>query len=107
MLKLNVLSRLTIGRLFPRNDSIVAMTLAKGISEKTVLSEEEIKNIDLKEQGQNVVWDMKKGFEKEIEFSEAEIAFLKQQVQRLDAAREITLDMLDLCRKIQEYKPAN
>ena len=103
-MKLTVKDRLNIGTFFPAESDLVTQILVKGIRDKVEVNSEEANEINLKQQGTQLLWDTTKAKDKEITFNEAEIKFLKEQVTRLDQEKKINQDNVDLCVAIQEQK---
>lgn len=108
-MKLSVKDRLVIGNLYPAQGNILQQTLVRDISRKTEVTQDEMKQINLApiEGSQGMKWDpdaANKLGEKEVQFTEAELNLLKEQVSRLDRENKVTLGMLDLCLKIREEK---
>jgi len=100
-MKLNILSRLNIARLFPRESGILQQMLVKSIAKKVEFSKEEIERIKLRQEGENIVWEPKNDFEKDIDFTDAEVQLLRDMVDLIDREKRITQDMLDICLLIR------
>ena len=105
-LKLSIKDRLSLKELFPRQSNIITLTLARDIIDKTQISQAEIKKVKLKiaEDGRAITWDDKIATEKNVEFTGAEITFLRSQVDRLDNEKKVTAGILPLCLKIREIQ---
>lgn len=103
-MKLTIIERLNLPRLFPKEGGIIQQLLVRDIAKKVEFSQEEIKDIDLKQEGNQITWNPDKNVIKEVDFSESEIAFLKDQVVLMDKEKKITQDMLDLCLLIRDEK---
>jgi len=107
-IKINAVDKLFINNLLPKTESILIQIMARDISRKVEISEKDRKTIDLKFTSEGgLKWDIKhiKKTEIEIEFSEAEISMLHEQVEKLDEAKKITASMLDTVLKIRDIKP--
>jgi hypothetical protein len=100
-MKLNIVNRLNIARFFPREGGILQQLLVRDITKKIEFTQDEIKEIGLKQSNNQLTWNPEKDFEKEVNFSESEINFLKDQIDLLDREKRITQDMLDLCLLIK------
>jgi hypothetical protein len=103
-MKLSIKDRLSFSSLYPRESNLITQLLVKSINEKIVLTQEETKEINLKIEGEQLKWDNEKTKDKEVEFNEAELNFLKQQITKLDGENKITQGILETCLKIQEEK---
>ena len=111
-MKFSIKERLMMMELFPQQSNLINQVMVKDITEKTRITAVEIEKINyrqLKDKDGNptgaVQWDDDKEFNKDLKLSEAEMAFLKEQVTRINKAEQITLDMVSLCQKIQDYQP--
>lgn len=100
--KLSVKDRLTLSGLLPLEGNIINLTLCRDIRTKIELGQAEIDKINLKTEGQGLVWDVDKAKEKTIEFTGAEIEFLKTRINELDKQKKIKSNMLSLCLMIRE-----
>jgi len=102
-MKMTIKDRMVIGALLPREGSILAQSVTKSIDEKTVLEEKEYKAINLKKTKSGYSWDEKlsQNIIVEVDFSDVELTFLKEQVAIKDKTKTVTPDILSLCLKIQ------
>ncbi len=100
---LSVKDRIIFGDIFPEKGNLVSQLQVRDISEKIRLQAEEREAISFKvaENGRGVVWDSTKAKDMAVEFSAAEVAFLKGQIDRLDREEKIKPDILDLALKIK------
>lgn len=89
-MRLTVLERLQFAVLFPAKSDYVTLTLKQDALDKIRLSQEEIAAIGLKtDDGQNYSWDASKDEGKDIIFTDAELALIRQKLKDLDAKREL------------------
>lgn len=100
-MKFGIKDRIQIGVLFPKQGNLVEQTLVRDISKKMVLSQAEMKEIEFKAAEHGYRWNEKKAKDKEIELTEAELGFLKEQVVRIDGEKKIDSNILELCLKIK------
>ena len=101
-MKLQIVDRLNFAALFPEQGDLVSQILVKGIKEKVEVTSEEANEIQLKQIGTQLQWDATKAKEKDIQFNDAELKFLKEQVARLDTEKKVTPDNVGLCVAIQD-----
>lgn len=111
-LKFTVSERLSSDCLFPEKEDKIILRLARGIKDKLSLSSEEIKGINLKiinsQQGSSYTWDevladkINRGYK--ADFTEVEIRFLKERVNKLHDAKGIPDTSLEICEKISDIK---
>lgn len=99
---LSVKERFLMGVLYPRESDLVTQILVKDIKSKAEISQKEMKMIDFKQVSTGFQWDVKKAKDKNVDFTEAEVNLLKEQVERLDKEKKITTELVDLCLKIKE-----
>ena len=103
-MKLVLKERFTIHRLYPIKASLAVHLTIRALNDKIKVDAKERKDIGLKNQGGNIVWNPKKDKPKDIDFTALEINFLKDQVTRIDREQAVTPDIVDLCVKIKDYK---
>lgn len=103
-MKLTISDRLNLGMLYPQKSNIVDQILVKDIQDKIEITQEESKTIGLKIISKSYTWKKESDLEKEFKFSKTEINFLQDRVKDLDAKKEITQQVIDLCLKIKEFK---
>jgi len=102
-LKLSTKDRVVLNGLFPERNDILGQMVARDIANKTSLCQAEVEKIGLKKRNEGgFEWKIEKAKDKIIEFTSAEMQFLNAQVTRLDNAKQITSDLLELCLKITE-----
>lgn len=101
-MELTVKDRLNMFNLFPPQGTLADQVMVKGIKSKIDFKNEETERIVLKVTGKNYGWDDTKAKNMDPEFTADEINFLRNRVDALDSAGDISLDMVDLCVKIQK-----
>ena len=103
-MKLSVKERFTLPALYPKKGNMLEQSLVKEINEKTVLTSEEIAKYKVKRTPSGFQWNEKEAKDLEVELSQVEVDFLKEQVERLDKVKEITQELYDVCKKIKTYE---
>ena len=105
-IKLSIIDRINFSVLFPQQGTILIQMIVRDISSKIEISADESKKIELKQVSDKLFWNVEKAgkLEKDFEFSEAEINFLKGRVDEIDKEGKVTLQVLDLFNKIKEAK---
>ena len=103
-MKLSVKERFTLPALYPKKGNMLEQSLVKEINEKTVLTSEEITKYKVKRTPSGFQWNGKEAKDLEVELSQVEVDFLKEQVERLDKVKEITQELYDVCKKIKTYE---
>ena len=100
---MTVKDRILIGEFFPQKGNLITQLQAKDIADKTALSVEERKKINLRGGvGGGLTWDEKTAKDKDISLTDAEVQFLKDQVERLDKAGEFTPESAEVALKIKK-----
>ena len=102
-LKLSTNERLFFNELLPTQADILGQVIAKDIVNKIQLNQSEYDKIEFKKNpdGEGFVWKGVNLKDKTVAFTSAEIEFLRTQVTRLDKAKQVTSNLLELCLKIK------
>ena len=107
-LGLGIKDRLTIPAFFPERSNFVDQILKEDISAKIRITQEDVAAVGLhysepdKDGKQFMTWDAKKDVDKEVEFTDAEIKFLKKQVDRLDKDANLTDDEMKMAKALRK-----
>jgi len=107
-LSLGIKDRLMIPAFFPDKSNFVDQIMKEDIGLKIRITQEDVEAVGLhytepdKEGRQSMVWSRDKEVEKEIEFTQAELTFLKKQVDRLDKAESLSDDMMNMAKAIKK-----
>jgi hypothetical protein len=96
-----VKDRLVLPTIFPQKSNIVGQVIARDLAKKFEVGKEEAEKIGLKMVQGTFKWDGDKAKKLEIELTAPEVAFLKDQIQRIDKDNEVTADTVGLCEAIQ------
>lgn len=104
-MKLTVRDRLTISNLYPTESDIKTQILVRDITQKVEMTQDEIERINLVSIKGGMNWDTRLESEpKKVDFSNLEIVFLKEQVERLEQTKKISMNILDLVLKIRDER---
>ena len=103
-LKLSTNERIFFNELLPNQADILGQVLARDIINKVQLNQSELDKIEFKSnpKGEGYIWKRVNLKGKTIEFTSAEMELLRTQVTRLDNAKQVTSNLLELCLKIKE-----
>lgn len=100
-MKLEIYERLVMANILPEKENLLNMIIIEDIKEKIKLSQEEITKFEIKSDDGKLTWKNDSDSSKEIEFTEAEISIISNQIDNLDKNKEITTDMVSVIRKIK------
>lgn len=102
---LSVKDRLVTPQIFPEKGNIISQVIARDLAKKFTIGDAEAKSIELKRMPDGrFTWNGEKTKSVEFELTAPEIAFLKEQIIRVDKTNEVTIDTLGLCQAIQALK---
>jgi len=105
-MKLTLKDRISLSSLYPQKGSMVDQIMVRDIAEKVKITQKEVKAYDIKSVQRGTIssttWNPKKAKGKDIEFTPAELEFLRKRVEELDNKKEITVELVDLCLKLKE-----
>ena len=100
-MKLTVKDRIVMAGLYPKESNIISQVMIRDIDQKARMTQEDIEKFGIMNDNGLIKWNGK-AKDIEVEFSQAEIKFLQEQVERLDRENKINQDILDLCLKIKD-----
>jgi hypothetical protein len=100
-IKLSTLERLSLPTILPDKDNIDRLLIRKSIVEKTEIGIEESNKIELKQEGSVLRWNAEGKFEKDYDFSETEINYMKNCIDDLSNKKELRASLIDLYQKIK------
>jgi len=107
-LGLGIKDRLTIPAFFPERSNFVDQILKEDISAKIRITQEDVAAVGLhysepdKDGKQFMTWSRDKEVDKDVEFTDAEIKFLKKQVDRIDKDANLTDDMMNMAKELRK-----
>lgn len=97
-MKLNVLDRLSLINILPREGNFLTLTIAKDITKKVGILQDEAKEIGIVFGEKNVSWKPDAP-EKDVEFSDSELGVIKKQLKKLDTEGKLTMELLETYNK--------
>ena len=104
-MKINIKERVLLGHFCPLEGDIVTMSIIDGIKEKTKLSEDEQKKHGVTFNGSTGKLAFKPDHlddEIDVEFTKVEIEILQAGAERLNKQKKITLENMNLYKKLIE-----
>jgi hypothetical protein len=100
---MTVKDRLLIGEFFPQKGNLITQLQAKDIDDKAAIHAEERKKINLRPAPNGgLTWEEKLAKDKDIVLTEAEVQFLKDQVERLNREAQFTQETAEVAQKIKK-----
>jgi hypothetical protein len=98
---LTVKERLLISQIYPEKSSLTDQTIVRDIMRKLEITQAEQAEIEFKTMQQGFTWNQEKEKVLPVEFTEAELNLLKNQVNNLDKEQKVTQQLVELCLKIK------
>ena len=108
--KLGIKERFTATTLFPESEDLVGIRIMRDIREKVELTQAEMieANVRTNPTSGNLIWDDKgdkKVGKKTVNFTSAELGFLKDQIEVKSKAKKLTEGMYSFIQIIENIKP--
>jgi hypothetical protein len=98
-MKLNVLERLLLLQILPAEGDFVTLKIIKGLKESIALSEADFKEFDIKQEGEQVLWNQEGSKEKEIKIGEKATDVIVEALQKLDSEKKLLETHVSLYEK--------
>jgi hypothetical protein len=101
---LTIHDRLVLGGILKQEADFLTIAIQKDIKAKIAIDQVTGTAIDMKAEGGSIRWDEEKakGYEKDIEFTPAEIGHIKACAELVNAQAKVTEENYDLIKKIKE-----
>lgn len=103
---IGVLDRFRIIGMLPEKGYMSEMGIAESIKKKVLPDQSILEKVDFFEGNGKIQVDKEKDIDNKtiIDFEQHEIDFLKKQVNNMDSDKNITIDLLPVCRLILDLK---
>jgi hypothetical protein len=103
-MKLSVSDRVVFPSLYPETSDKITMMVISEIDEKVAFTPEErtalkLRYVGPEEGGPGFVWDDKKEFEKEVNFSESELSVIRSAIETLNTQKKVRLNQIKTIKK--------
>lgn len=102
-MKLTIIDRINILNVMPQQENLQTLLIAKDLSKKVELLEEEKKLISYAEiqtpNGVQATWKKENEIEVEVEFSAVETKLIKEIFNKLDSEKKISVSMIETASK--------
>jgi hypothetical protein len=96
-MELNILQRILIFTILPKEGSLLTMKTLKGLKEKILFSEEEVEEFELRIEDTKYLWNTEKDKEIVVALTEGETKLVVEGLKELDKQGKITEQFLSLC----------
>lgn len=93
---LDTKTRITLLNILPREADVMTVRILKDLKADLGMSEEEIKRINLRQEGMGLVWDKTKDIPKEVAIGPTGRGVIKSTLEKMDREKKITDDILPL-----------
>ena len=98
-IKLNVLERIKLMDILPKEGNLIYWKILKGLKEKISFTEEGITNYSIKVTDGKIFWNPQQDSGKDFELSDAEKGIIIDAFKKLNEQNKITEDILSLAEK--------
>ena len=95
-----IVERLVMLELLPQEGNFLTLKEVRTLRENLSLSPEEIKDFEVKQENNNIVWNASKEQPKQVQISEYLLKELKDKFKELDAEKKLTERYLSIYEKI-------
>jgi hypothetical protein len=96
-MKLNILQRILIFSILPKEGTLLTMKTLKSLKTKITFSEDDVKEYNIRIDGNQYLWDGDKPNDTEFDLTEGEVKFITDGLKELDVQGKITEQYLSLC----------
>jgi len=98
-IKLNVMERIMAMNVLPKEGSFVTLKTIRDTTDKLGLKEVELKEFEVKQDGDKVTWNQKGNEEVEIDFGERAIDLMTGALKKLSEENKLTQQQFSLYEK--------
>lgn len=96
-MKLNILNRILIFSILPKEGNLVTMKTLKSLKNKIAFSEDDVNEYEIRVEDNHYHWNPEKEVEIEFDFTEGEAKLVKDGLKKLDEEKAITEQYYELC----------
>lgn len=101
-IKLTFTERILINSILPTEDSYLNLLARKDLLKKIVITNEEVEECDLKNNGSNLVWDEKKAKDISVNISEMEREYISNKLKSLDKEKKLNFNLVSFYKEIMK-----
>jgi len=103
-MKVNVRERLALNQVLPKEGDFATLKSLQEARTNILLSEEEVKEFEYKQEGNTIKWNEKGQEEREIEVSEIAINAVKDELNKLNDSKKLNESLMPIYEKLVEGK---
>ena len=97
--KLDVGERMVVISILPKEGNFLTLRVLRTLVSRIGLTAEEIKEFEVVQEGDRIVWNQK-GYELlEFDLADVELDMIKQELKKLDSENKLTQDMFSIYEK--------
>jgi hypothetical protein len=97
--KLDVGERMVVISILPKEGNFLTLRVLRTLVSRIGLTAEEIKEFEVVQEGDRIVWNQK-GYELlEFDLADVELDIIKQELKKLDSENKLTQDMFSIYEK--------
>lgn len=98
---LNAFERLTLLQLLPGEGDITTLRIMRDLSSSLGFSEDEIKNLNLKNEGSRVIWDTTADKPKDVEIGTAALGKIREVFKKLSDSQKLQIAHVPLYERFE------
>ena len=100
--KLSYTDRIELLLLLPTKGSFMALRAAEDLRKDLALTQDEMKLVEMEQDGEMLKWDLSKEAEKEHDFTEFELEVVRKSLKGLDESEELRQTQMELYGRFVE-----
>ena len=101
-MELSINERLLILSILPKEGNILTLRIVRDLAREVGFSEEELKDWEIKQEGNNVSWNSQKVVSKDIKIGDAAKKVISDEMKKLEKENKLQITYLDLFEKFTE-----
>ncbi|MBN2744529.1 MAG: hypothetical protein JXR39_11610 [Marinilabiliaceae bacterium] len=100
-IELSVIERIGFQQLIPEQGSFADLLHGRNILKKIEIGSEEAARLELRSEGERVVWKAGEAKPLSVSFSPVELEVIRKQIDKLDKEERIHISMFELIEKLK------
>src|ERR1035437_5068235 len=98
---LSLKERLVIPNILPTEGNFTTLVIKNDLLDKLKVTQEEIKDLEIKSEGNNIYWDSSKETEKDFDITDLELGLIKDSLNKLDETGKLNDDTFLIFKKLK------